>query len=100
MAQHAVVAGLGKTGQSVIRHLLARGWSVAATDTRDAPPGIAALRATYATVPLRCGGLDPALLAGADMVVVSPGLSQGDPFFAAARARGIEVIGDIELFAR
>ncbi|MGB8326093.1 MAG: UDP-N-acetylmuramoyl-L-alanine--D-glutamate ligase, partial [Steroidobacteraceae bacterium] len=31
---------------------------------------------------------------------VSPGVALNQPFFAAARARGLEIIGDIELFAR
>jgi UDP-N-acetylmuramoylalanine--D-glutamate ligase len=100
MAKSAVVAGLGKTGQSVIRHLSARGWQVAGTDTRAEPPGFAKLRAVFPDMLFAVGGLDLHLLVGADCVVVSPGLPQDDPFFAAARARGIEVIGDIELFAR
>jgi UDP-N-acetylmuramoylalanine--D-glutamate ligase len=100
MGQLAVVAGLGKTGQSVIRYLLARGWSVAGTDTRSEPPGFAGLQAALPQVRFSNGRLDESLLEGAAMVVASPGLPQEDPFFAAARARGIEVIGDIELFAR
>jgi UDP-N-acetylmuramoylalanine--D-glutamate ligase len=100
MGQYAVVAGMGKTGQSVIRHLHTRGWRLAATDTRVEPPGAHDLRAAFPALQVSAGGLDASLLDGADMVVASPGLSQDDPFFAAARARGIEVIGDIELFAR
>jgi UDP-N-acetylmuramoylalanine--D-glutamate ligase len=100
MQQRALVAGLGKTGQSVIRHLRARGWQVAATDTRAEPPGLAALRAQLPGIEIATGGLDARLLAGADIVVASPGLPQEDPFFAAARARGVPVVGDIELFAR
>ena len=100
MAGSAVVAGLGSTGQSVIRHLAARGWRVAGTDTRAQPPGIDALRAAFPQLRVACGGLDAALLEGADLVVASPGLSQQEGFFAAARTLGIEVIGDIELFAR
>jgi UDP-N-acetylmuramoylalanine--D-glutamate ligase len=100
MGQYAIVAGLGKTGQSVIRHLHARGWRLAATDTRTQPPGMDGLRAEFPALQVSAGGLDPSLLDGADMVVASPGLPQDDPFFAAARARGIEVVGDIELFAR
>jgi UDP-N-acetylmuramoylalanine--D-glutamate ligase len=98
--KHALVAGLGKTGHSVIRHLVARGWEVSGTDTRAEPPGFAMLGAVYPQCRFVAGGLDPSLLAGADCVVASPGLPQEDPFFAAARAQGIEVIGDIELFAR
>ncbi|MFO1502485.1 MAG: UDP-N-acetylmuramoyl-L-alanine--D-glutamate ligase [Steroidobacteraceae bacterium] len=96
----AVVAGLGKTGHSVIRHLLARGWKVTATDTRAAPPGIAELRALAPGLRIALGGLDVGLLADVDYVVASPGLSQADPFFIAARSLGLPVIGDIELFAR
>lgn len=96
----AVVAGLGNTGRSVIRHLAARGWQLAGTDSRPAPPGVDALRAQYPLVTLACGGLDATLLAGVDLVVASPGLPQQDPFFEAARHHGIEVVGDIELFAR
>lgn len=100
MTKSAVVVGLGTTGQSVIRHLAARGWHVTGTDTRAEPPGLARLGAVHPEMKFSVGGLDLGLLAGADSVVVSPGLSQQDPFFAAARARGVEVIGDIELFAR
>ncbi|HTQ35591.1 MAG TPA: UDP-N-acetylmuramoyl-L-alanine--D-glutamate ligase [Steroidobacteraceae bacterium] len=100
MARRAVVAGLGGTGQSVIRHLVARGWEVAGTDTRAEPPGFAMLRAVHPDMQFSVGGLDLHLLIGTDCVVASPGLPLADPFFAAARARGIEVIGDIELFAR
>ncbi|HMA12739.1 MAG TPA: UDP-N-acetylmuramoyl-L-alanine--D-glutamate ligase [Steroidobacteraceae bacterium] len=96
----AVVAGLGKTGHSVIRHLLARGWQVTATDTRTKPPGIDGLRAMAPGLRIALGGLDVGLLTDVDYVVASPGLSQSDPFFIAARSLGVPVIGDIELFAR
>ena len=97
---HVVIAGLGNTGLSVARHLAARGWRLAGTDTRDTPPGLDALRAIQADMPLRCGGLDATLLDGAACVVASPGLALDGQFFSRARERGIAVIGDIELFAR
>jgi UDP-N-acetylmuramoylalanine--D-glutamate ligase len=96
----AVVAGLGKTGQSVIRYLAARGWQVSATDSRVAPPGLDALRAAFPGLRIATGSLDATLLDGADCVVASPGLPQSDPFFVAARDKDVPVIGDIELFAR
>ncbi|MEO6079117.1 MAG: UDP-N-acetylmuramoyl-L-alanine--D-glutamate ligase [Steroidobacteraceae bacterium] len=96
----AVVAGLGNTGQSVIRHLLSRGWQVAATDSRNEPPGIAGLRQLAPGMRIALGALDQALLADVDYVIASPGLSQADPFFVAARRLGVPIIGDIELFAR
>jgi UDP-N-acetylmuramoylalanine--D-glutamate ligase len=100
MGGYAVVAGLGNTGRSVIRYLAARGWRIAGTDSRAAPPGIEALRAQFPGIDFVTGGLHAPLLEGADMVVASPGLPQQDAFFEAARARGIQIVGDIELFAR
>jgi UDP-N-acetylmuramoylalanine--D-glutamate ligase len=98
--QRAVVVGLGATGISVIRHLLARGWHLVATDTRAQPPGLARLREIAPRMRVALGGLDEALLADVDCVVASPGLSPNDPFFVTARSLGLPVIGDIELFAR
>ena len=96
----AVIAGLGKTGLSCARFLLAHGWSIAVTDTRAQPPELAKLVALDPRVPVRLGGLDASLLQEALCVVVSPGLSLADPFFIEARRRGLEIVGDIELFAR
>src|SRR6185437_5107344 len=96
----AVIVGLGRTGLSCARYLRRLGWSFAVTDTRERPPELAALRELDPTIPVRTGGLDASLLGHADCVVVSPGISLAAPFFAEARERGLEVVGDIELFAR
>jgi UDP-N-acetylmuramoylalanine--D-glutamate ligase len=95
-----VIAGLGKTGLSCARFLLAHGWSIAVTDTRAQPPELAQLLALAPNVPVRLGGLDASLLEGALCVVASPGLSLAEPFFSEARRRGLEIVGDIELFSR
>ncbi|HTX24705.1 MAG TPA: UDP-N-acetylmuramoyl-L-alanine--D-glutamate ligase [Steroidobacteraceae bacterium] len=95
----AVIAGLGRTGYSCAAYLRARGWRVTVTDTRERPPELERLRALDPTIPVRLGGLDRALLDQAVCVVASPGLTLADPFFQEARQRGIEVVGDIELFA-
>jgi len=97
---YAVIVGLGRTGLSAARYLRAQGWRLAVTDTRAQPPELAALTALDAAIPVRLGGLDVGLLAGALCVVASPGVSLELPFFAAARSRGLEIVGDIELFAR
>ncbi|HXN10768.1 MAG TPA: UDP-N-acetylmuramoyl-L-alanine--D-glutamate ligase [Steroidobacteraceae bacterium] len=100
----AVIVGAGLTGLSVARLLLARGIAVAVTDTRGAPPELAALRTLAAqsgrVVTVRTGGFDATLLADADLVVVSPGVATSGPFFETARARRLPIVGDIELFAR
>ena len=95
-----VVVGLGRTGMSVVRYLHAQGTPLAVTDTRDAPPALAELRALAPEVPVSAGALDAQLLDGAEAIVVSPGIAARGAFFDAARARGLPVFGDIELFAR
>jgi UDP-N-acetylmuramoylalanine--D-glutamate ligase len=97
---YAVIVGLGRTGVSAARYLHAQGWRLAVTDTRARPPELAALSALDASIPLRLGALDDSLLEGALCVVASPGVPLALPFFAAARRRGLEIVGDIELFAR
>jgi len=97
---YAVIAGLGATGLSCARYLHAHGWRLAVTDSRAAPPQLAALTALDAHIPVRLGALDPALLEGAAYVIASPGLPLTGPFFAAAERRGLAIVGDIELFAR
>jgi UDP-N-acetylmuramoylalanine--D-glutamate ligase len=95
-----VVVGLGKTGMSVVRWLVARGESVAVTDSRPTPPGLEALRALGSSVVTRLGGFDDSLLADADRIVLSPGVSRSEPLVRKAIEQGLPVVGDVELFAR
>ncbi len=96
----SVVVGLGKTGASCLRYLAKRGIAVSATDTRRSPPGLAELGDLAKKLDIRLGGFDLSLLDGASQVLMSPGVSLEEPIASQARARGIEVLGDIELFAR
>ena len=97
---HSLVVGLGKTGASCVRHLAARGLPVSVTDSRATPPGLAELGRLAQGIDMRLGGFDLSLLEGAQDVLLSPGVSPQEPIVRAARERGVEVIGDIELFAR
>jgi UDP-N-acetylmuramoylalanine--D-glutamate ligase len=103
-ATRAVVVGLGKSGFSAARYLLAQGYEVAVTDSRAEPPEWPRLQALARElgreITVRPGGFDASLLAGAGMLVVSPGVAMRGAFFEAARARGLAAVGDIELFAR
>jgi UDP-N-acetylmuramoylalanine--D-glutamate ligase len=96
----AVIVGMGRTGLSVARHLQRSGFRIALTDSREAPPELAGVQALGSTVVARTGGFDARLLEKADIVVTSPGVPLDDPFFVQARARGLDIVGDIELFAR
>jgi UDP-N-acetylmuramoylalanine--D-glutamate ligase len=99
-ARNAVIVGIGRTGLSVARHLQRSGFRIAMTDSRAAPPELEAVKALGSSVDTRTGGFDARLLERADIVVTSPGVALDDPFFVQARARGLDIVGDIELFAR
>ncbi len=96
----SVIVGLGRTGVSCARHLAARGHRLIVTDTRATPPGLDELRRLVPGAATVLGGFDPAVLDRADQIVVSPGVSLREPFLQQAAARGLDLIGDIELFAR
>lgn len=94
-----LIVGMGVTGLACARHLVALGHEVRLTDSRRHPPALAALREVVPESHLSTGRFDTALLDEADQVIVSPGVSLDEPLVRAARARGLGVTGDIELFA-
>ncbi len=98
--RNAVVLGLGMTGLSLARYLAREGAAVRVTDSRIEPPNAATLRAQLPDVALACGPLTDETLTGADLIAISPGVPRDQPAIAAAVARGAELVGDIELFAR
>lgn len=98
--RNVVVLGLGITGLSLARHLVRRGARVRVADTREAPPLAATLAQEAPGVPLATGPFADATFAGADLVAISPGIAKDQRPIARAAARGIGVVGDIELFAR
>lgn len=95
-----VVLGLGLTGLSCARWLRANEREVLVLDSRERPPGLRAVAERAPGAEVRTGSLDVELPAAAARLIVSPGLSLDLPIVAAARRRGLEVIGDVELFAR
>ncbi|CAL7960759.1 UDP-N-acetylmuramoyl-L-alanine--D-glutamate ligase [Gammaproteobacteria bacterium] len=95
-----VVVGLGKTGLSCVRYLAKQGFKVAVVDSRMSPPGLEELQQNFPEVQVHLGGFDKEILAQADELIVSPGVSKHEPAIAACVQRGIKAIGDIELFAR
>jgi len=95
-----LVLGLGDTGLSSVRWLAGRGARVRAADTRAAPPALGALGAHFPAVRVELGAFRTALLEGVDAVVASPGVALREPVLRAALERGIEVVGDVEVFAR
>lgn len=95
-----LVVGLGKTGLSCVRFLEMNGIPVAVVDSRDTPPGLEELRREYPQVEFSVGEFDKKLFDWAQRLVVSPGVPVSNPLIVEASDRGVEVIGDVELFAR
>lgn len=95
-----LVIGLGKTGLSCARYLARQGHQVAITDDRLDPPCLSVVQDELPDVALFLGRFDPDAFEHAEQIVVSPGVPLTQPLISAARKRGVEIIGDIELFAR
>ncbi|WP_354624424.1 UDP-N-acetylmuramoyl-L-alanine--D-glutamate ligase [Psychromonas sp. MME2] len=95
--QQVGVIGLGVTGVSCVDFLHAQGYRVTVFDTRDCPPEVDKLNGD---VTLLLGPLTGTELAKFPLLVVSPGLPLSLPAIQFAIEQGVEVIGDIELFAR
>ncbi|MEO3783489.1 UDP-N-acetylmuramoyl-L-alanine--D-glutamate ligase [Actinocorallia sp. B10E7] len=92
---HITVAGLGVSGRAAARVLAERGAVVTAVDARtEGIEGLAELRAAGVTVRLGDGETLPE---GTELVVTSPGWKPSTPLLAAAAARGVEIIGEVEL---
>ena len=88
------VLGLARSGLTAVETLLASGAEVTAWDNREEARALVEGRAVLAD-PLTID------LAGFDGVVVSPGVPiNRHPIAEAARAAGVPLIGDIELFSQ
>jgi len=100
----ALVLGLGSSGLAMSRWLARRGAAVRVADTRRDPPQLAALRLQCPAAEFCGGEFNGALLDGVEQLALSPGLSPTHSAAAnlvkEARRRRIEVVGEIELFAR
>ncbi len=95
-----LIVGLGKTGFSCVKSLVAEGIPVAVTDSRDQPPFLQMLKEQYPDVAVFLGGLSEDAFRMAEQIVISPGVSLALPEIQQAASRGLPVLGDVELFAR
>lgn len=95
-----VIIGLGATGISCARFLQEHDIPFAVIDTRANPPNLTEFRELFPQIPCITGGMDEHLLAKAERLIVSPGVSLKEPAIARLIEKGVPVIGDIELFAQ
>ncbi|WP_037499672.1 UDP-N-acetylmuramoyl-L-alanine--D-glutamate ligase [Sphingomonas jaspsi] len=94
LGKHYAVLGLARSGLATVEALLASGAKVTAWDDREE----ARAAAPEGTIVDDFVGGD---LTRFDSIVVTPGLPLNrHPIAPAAKAAGVEIIGDIELFAR
>lgn len=98
--KRVLIVGLGKTGLSCARYLSEKGIEVAITDSREYPPALNELQAHFPDVAIFVGGFNADAFERATCLIVSPGISLREPLIVEARARGAEIVGDIELFSR
>jgi len=95
-----VVLGLGDTGLSMTRWLARHGARVRTADSRAEPPHAARLARELPQVPLVTGAFDDDTFRDVDGIAISPGLDRRDAPIARACARGVPLVGDVELFAQ
>jgi UDP-N-acetylmuramoylalanine--D-glutamate ligase len=95
--RRVVVIGLGQSGLAAARLCRARGAHVVGVDAAPQPGTLEALRTMG--VDVRVANVDAREALDADCVVVSPGVPRL-PVLLECEARGIEVIGELELGCR
>ena len=95
-----MVVGAARSGIAAAELLASRGADVILTDLRPALEPEHDIKLREAGVQLELGGHRADTLRGADLIVLSPGVSPTQPDVAAARAADIPVIGELELASR
>ena len=104
--KHYAVYGLARSGLATVKALIASGAKVTAWDGKSearetAVDEVMSLSHDLESAELSIADLDTADLAQLDSLVVTPGLPLNrHPIAQRARDAGVEIIGDIELFAR
>jgi len=97
-AYRDLVVGLGATGLSVARFLHRSAVDAVFFDSREQPPGMQELDAFWPNAEVLLG--DVQIPAGVHRVIASPGVADSHPLLARARKQQLEIVSDIELFAR
>ncbi len=97
-AAQDMVVGIGATGLSIARYLQRSDSNAMFFDSRDEPPGLEELKEMFPDAKVLLGGSK--LPKSVQRIIASPGVADSHPLLAKAHKKKIEVISDIELFAR
>jgi UDP-N-acetylmuramoylalanine--D-glutamate ligase len=95
----ALVVGAARSGVALAKHLTRAGESVRLVDRKTAAMLGEALAQMPAGVDLRLGD-ETGVLDGVDIVYASPGVPWDSPLLKDARARGVPVSSEIDLFLK
>ena len=93
-----LVVGLGATGLSIARYLKRCDADAIFYDSRKEPPGLEALEEVWPDADVRLG--KDTVPKSVKRVIASPGVPDSNPLLRKARKKKLEIVSDIELFAR
>jgi UDP-N-acetylmuramoylalanine--D-glutamate ligase len=96
----ALVVGAARSGVALAIHLTREGSTVRVVDRKPAAELQSAIDLMPSTVELRLGGYDATVLDAVDIVYASPGVPWDSELLNQARAKGIPVSSEIELFLK
>jgi UDP-N-acetylmuramoylalanine--D-glutamate ligase len=96
----ALVVGAARSGVALAQHLTGHGEKLRVVDRKPAAELQATLDQMPKGVELRLGGYDARDLEGIDVVYASPGVPWDSELLTEARARGIAVSSEIDLFLK
>lgn len=97
--KYTLVIGLGKTGFACANYLAQQGQQVVVADSREMPPYLAQLKATWPQIAVSLGAFETELCTGASTIILSPGVPLAEPAIQAAIAQGVPVRSEIDLFS-
>jgi UDP-N-acetylmuramoylalanine--D-glutamate ligase len=97
-ADKDLVVGLGATGLSIARYLKRCEADAIFYDSRDEPPGLDELDEIWPDAELHLG--KDSVPRNVKRLVTSPGIPDSHPLLQKARKKKLEIVSDIELFAR
>lgn len=95
---YELVVGLGVCGISMARFLKSRGHCVAATDI-DGTKIREAAALKELGIPVRIGSHGQKMFDKASVIIPSPGIPLDMPFIRSAKAKGVPVKGELDIFA-
>lgn len=95
------VAGLGKSGYSIVKILLNLGADVFVSDSKSEKELLESLsKLDISHVSYESGGNTAKIYENKDLIILSPGISINHPIIAEAKSAGVTVISEVEMAYR